>query len=281
MKKRRTADEVARLLRDVRPRPGQGTDCLGRLPQDRHRRDHLLPLATATRPRPGRCRPPVPRTRGRGRATQAARGRADARQADAPGHRQKKVVTPDQQRAAADYLGERYGVSQRRISRRDGAIALDLEISPYAPGTDEPALTREIKRLARRHPRYGYRRIHAMLVRRGWTVNLKRVRRLWIELGLKRPVRLRKPRKLGPKPGTSANSCVATTGPVQERRLDLRLHPRPDGGRSPAQVADAGGRIYSGVPGAARGRVDDGGRCPADRGPGDRASRGTDSDQER
>jgi putative transposase len=39
-------------------------------------------------------------------------------------------------------------------------------------------------------------------------VNLKRVRRLWNELGLRRPVRLRKPRKRGPKPGSSANSCV-------------------------------------------------------------------------
>jgi putative transposase len=47
-----------------------------------------------------------------------------------------------------------------------------------------------------------------MLVRNGWSVNLKRVHRLWIELGLKRPVRLKKPRKLGPKPGTSDNSCV-------------------------------------------------------------------------
>jgi transposase InsO family protein len=47
-----------------------------------------------------------------------------------------------------------------------------------------------------------------MLVRRGWSVNLKRVRRLWNELGLRRPLRLRKPRKLGPKPGVSANSCV-------------------------------------------------------------------------
>ena len=47
-----------------------------------------------------------------------------------------------------------------------------------------------------------------MFVRSGWTVNVKRVRRLWIDLGLKRPVRLKKPRKLGPKPGTSANSCV-------------------------------------------------------------------------
>jgi transposase InsO family protein len=50
--------------------------------------------------------------------------------------------------------------------------------------------------------------VHALLLRRGWTINVKRVRRLWIELGLKRPVRLRKARKLGPKPGTSANSCV-------------------------------------------------------------------------
>src|SRR5262245_35131893 len=77
------------------------------------------------------------------------------------------------------------------------------------PREREPALTREIKRLARRHPRYGYRRVHALLVRRGWTINVKRVRRLWNELGLRRPMRLRRPRKLGPKPGTSADSCLA------------------------------------------------------------------------
>jgi transposase InsO family protein len=39
-------------------------------------------------------------------------------------------------------------------------------------------------------------------------VNVKRVRRLWNELGLRRPPRRKKPRKLGPKPGSSANSCV-------------------------------------------------------------------------
>ena len=43
---------------------------------------------------------------------------------------------------------------------------------------------------------------------RAGPVNLKRVRRLWNSLGLRRPLRLRKPRKLGPKPGVSANSCV-------------------------------------------------------------------------
>ena len=69
-------------------------------------------------------------------------------------------------------------------------------------------MIKAIRRLARRHPRYGYRRIHARLVHQGWTVNLKRVHRLWIALGLRRPLRLRKRRKLGPKPGSSRNSCV-------------------------------------------------------------------------
>jgi transposase InsO family protein len=117
------------------------------------------------------------------------------------------VVTPDQQRAAADYLAERYGISQRRACRIMGRSRSNLRYR-RRQRSDEPALIREIQRLARRFPRYGYRRIHAMLVRRGWSVNLKRVRRLWTELGLRRPVRLRKLRKLGPKPGASVNSCV-------------------------------------------------------------------------
>ncbi len=116
-------------------------------------------------------------------------------------------MSPDQQRAAADYLAERYGVSQRRICRVMGRSRSILRYRRRRPA-DELALNREIKRLARRHPRYGYRRIHAMLLRRGWSVNIKRVRRLWNSLGLRRPLRLRKPRKLGPKRGTSANSCT-------------------------------------------------------------------------
>jgi putative transposase len=117
------------------------------------------------------------------------------------------VVSPNQQRAASDYLSEEYGISQRRICRVMGRSRSTVRYRP-APRADDSSLNREIKRLARRHPRFGYRRIHALLIRLGWSVNLKRVRRLWIELGLKRPMRLRKPRKLGPKRGVSANSCV-------------------------------------------------------------------------
>lgn len=117
------------------------------------------------------------------------------------------MVTADQQRAAAGYLGERYEVSKRRASRVIGRTRSTLRYRGR-PGPDEPALTREIKRHARRHPRYGYRRVHALLVCRGRSVDIERVRRLWDELELKRPVRLRRPRKLGPEPGASANSCV-------------------------------------------------------------------------
>jgi transposase InsO family protein len=117
------------------------------------------------------------------------------------------VVTPAQQRAAADYLSETYQVSQRRASRVLGRPRSTLRYRAK-PRPGAAALIGAIRRLARRHPRYGYRRIHARLVKQGWAVNLKRVRRLWNELGLRRPVRLRKPRELGPKPGSSANSCV-------------------------------------------------------------------------
>jgi transposase InsO family protein len=117
------------------------------------------------------------------------------------------VVTPTQQRAAAAHLADHYEVSQRRICQVMGRSRSSIRYRGR-PRTGEPALTKEIKRIARRFPRYGYRRVHAMLTRRGFTANIKRVRRLWGELGLRRPVRLRKPRKFGPKPGTSANSCV-------------------------------------------------------------------------
>jgi putative transposase len=117
------------------------------------------------------------------------------------------VVTAVQQRAAAAYLAERFAISQRRASRLLGRWRSTLRYQRQArPGED--ALVRAVRRLARRHPRFGYRRIHARLRKQGWSVNLKRVRRLWNELGLRRPLRLKKATKLGPKPGCSANSCV-------------------------------------------------------------------------
>jgi transposase InsO family protein len=117
------------------------------------------------------------------------------------------VVTPTQQRAAAEYLCQEYGVSQRRASQILDRARSTLRYTPRDRSEDEP-LIKAIRRLARKHLRWGYRFIHARLEKQGWTVNLKKVHRLWRELGLRRKVRRKPQNKLGPKVGTSANSCV-------------------------------------------------------------------------
>jgi transposase InsO family protein len=61
--------------------------------------------------------------------------------------------------------------------------------------------------LSRENPRYGYRRVWAMLRREGWPVNKKRVHRLWRKEGLKVPDRQRKRRRLS-NLGASKNSCT-------------------------------------------------------------------------
>ena len=55
--------------------------------------------------------------------------------------------------------------------------------------------------LVKRHPRYGYRRVHALLVREGFTLNVKRVWRLWKREGFKVPQKQVKKRRLGTSEG--------------------------------------------------------------------------------
>ena len=58
--------------------------------------------------------------------------------------------------------------------------------------------------LVRRHPRYGYRRIWALLRLEGWRVNRKRIHRLWKQEHFKVPEKQHKKRHLG----SSVNSIV-------------------------------------------------------------------------
>ncbi len=58
--------------------------------------------------------------------------------------------------------------------------------------------------LVRLHPRFGYRRVWALLRVAGFRVNQKRVYRLWRREGLKVPQKKRKKRRLG----SSENGCV-------------------------------------------------------------------------
>ncbi len=69
---------------------------------------------------------------------------------------------------------------------------------------DEPALVRRMLSLVARHPRFGYRRIWALLKMEGWHVNKKRIWRLWRQEGLKVPQKKHKKRSMG----TAANACT-------------------------------------------------------------------------
>ncbi|MEJ7638961.1 MAG: IS3 family transposase [Singulisphaera sp.] len=70
----------------------------------------------------------------------------------------------------------------------------------YVPpaGDERAALARRVEELAGTHPRFGYRRVRALLKPRGWSVNKETVRRHWRQLGL----RLAKP-QADPKPRRS------------------------------------------------------------------------------
>ena len=62
---------------------------------------------------------------------------------------------------------------------------------------DEAMLVRRMHELVRAHPRYGYRRIWALLRSDGFRINRKRVWRLWKKEGFKVPGRQHRKRRLG------------------------------------------------------------------------------------
>jgi transposase InsO family protein len=78
----------------------------------------------------------------------------------------------------------------------------------YAPVVrdERAALARRIEELAGTHPRFGYRRIWALLNREGWSVNKKAVRRVWRLSGLKLAGPRATPRPRRPH-GQDANAC--------------------------------------------------------------------------
>lgn len=97
-------------------------------------------------------------------------------------------MSPARRRVAVKYLRRKFKVSERRACRVVGQHRSSNRYAPVAPDF-EKRLVKEMTRLSLRHPRYGYRRVHALLVADGWEVNVKRVERLWRREGLRVPAR--------------------------------------------------------------------------------------------
>ena len=102
------------------------------------------------------------------------------------------------------HLQETFGVSERRACRvLEQPRSSQRYVSTKA--VEDTALVERMVALSQQNPRYGYRRVWALLGREGWEVNKKRVQRLWREAGLKVPAgRERKRRRLG----SSENGCT-------------------------------------------------------------------------
>ena len=104
-----------------------------------------------------------------------------------------------------EHLQQRFEVSERRACRVVVGQPRSSHRYPSMKAGKDAALVERIIALSRENPRYGYRRVWALLLRReGWKVNKKRVQRLWREADLKVPNKERKRRRLG----SSENSCT-------------------------------------------------------------------------
>ncbi len=96
----------------------------------------------------------------------------------------KKVVTVECKREAVVFLKTRE-VSERRSCQ---LILLARSTCQYRIRREpDEKFETEVKELAFAHPRYGYRRVHALLNRSGQKVNRKRVVRVWQKFGLQVP----------------------------------------------------------------------------------------------
>lgn len=95
-------------------------------------------------------------------------------------------------------------ISERRACTAIGQPRSSQRFQSTKDISEEKKLLQRIHELVRAHPRFGYRRIGQMLKREGWSLNLKRMYRLWKKEGLKVPKKQRKRRRLG----DSSGGCI-------------------------------------------------------------------------
>ena len=105
-------------------------------------------------------------------------------------------------------LQGRLGLSQRRACQIVGQHRSTQRHRPVEADPDAELRAR-LRCFAKGHPRWGYRRAHAVLVREGHHLNRKKVQRLWREEGLRVPPKRRKRQRLG-ESSTPADRLAAT-----------------------------------------------------------------------
>lgn len=107
-------------------------------------------------------------------------------------------MTARERRLVVERVQAAKGISERKAVRFTGFPRSTIRYQ----STQEPqeALQERIRELAHARPRWGYRRIHVLLLREGWRVNRKRVQRLYRADGLAVRRKGKRKRSQAPRP---------------------------------------------------------------------------------
>lgn len=134
------------------------------------------------------------------------------------------MVSPQARREAVNILmAER----QMGVTRACGLVGISRSLLAYRSRREVPQGLRErIHEIASQKRRYGYRRIHVLLWREGWTVNHKRTHRLYCEAGLQVRRRRRKRIVMGER-----TPIERARGPNESWSMDFVADSLADGRR--------------------------------------------------
>ena len=115
------------------------------------------------------------------------------------------MVSPAQNKHAVAYVVDQRLCSERRACRYLGVHRSTYRYPVKSPLPQQVQLHQRIVSLSWQYPRYGYRRIRAVLEREGWSVSRKQVQRIRRKEGL----------KVHPKPQRIPRQGVSTGLPTQ------------------------------------------------------------------
>ena len=115
------------------------------------------------------------------------------------------MVSPAQKKQAVAHVFGHGLCSERRACRYLGVPRSTFRYPVKLPLPHQAQLHQRIVALSRHDPRYGYRRIRAVLEREGWSVSRKQVQRIRRKEGL----------KVRPKPQRIPRQGISTGLPTQ------------------------------------------------------------------
>ncbi len=115
------------------------------------------------------------------------------------------MVSPAQKKQAVAYVVDQRLCSERRACRYLGVHRSTYRYPVKSPLPQQVQLHQRIVSLSWQYPRYGYRRIRAVLEREGWSVSRKQVQRIRRKEGL----------NVHPKPQRIPRQGVSTGLPTQ------------------------------------------------------------------